>query len=216
MEVYPLTKDLLNTLVKKEKSSENKELKIEKDSVLEEMVIGLVKTKNLIMPNYKNCSDLIPKKYNALDVQRFSWIMPDLGFIDYSDLGTMIYLEALINNCTENKITIYAKDEKINTFGASLKKKVIINGNIGNYIGCGMSNGIITVNGNVGDNLGFGLNGGKIIINGDAGNFVGYSFGGIIHLNGNYGSINEYYYTAEMYGVTIYHKGKLIRKKGKK
>lgn len=250
MGVYPLTKDLLDSLVR-EKNSETKQIKIEKDSVLEKMVYGFEKCKKLSLPNYKNCLNLIPKKYTAYDVEKFSLIIPKIiKYNSYLIIG--IYLETLINNCEEDGIVIYAPPWKINQFGLDLKKKVIVNGDMGDYLGNGMQDGIIIlngnasdcagamkngsmiingnvgrylgtsmdkgtiiVNGNAGDDIGFALKDGEIIINGDAGREIGQSFGGIIHLNGNYGSINKYYTSSGIYGGTIYHKGKLIVKDGK-
>lgn len=69
--------------------------------------------------------------------------------------------------------------------------EILVEGEVGNCLGCGMEDGSITVKGNAGDSVGLSMKGGKIVVN-NAGREVGKSMtGGEIQVEGSYRSIGD-------------------------
>lgn len=86
------------------------------------------------------------------------------------------------------------------------RKKWVIRGHAGRYVGVDMTGGEVCVEGNVEHYAGRSMKGGKIIVEGNAGNGVGLDMhGGEIHLHGNFESTSniqgngKIYYKGEQY-----------------
>jgi len=73
---------------------------------------------------------------------------------------------------------------------------ILINGHIGNYVGCMMQTGSITIKGSAGHFVGAMMSGGSLIVNGDVGNYAGANLtgemegmvGGYLSVKGNAGN----------------------------
>jgi len=165
--------------------------------------------------------------YTAADVEKFTIALAE--FQNERDLSVKagVFLSALINNGKEIDFVIHTGHltEGINYLGYENTKNILVNGNIGDYVGEQMKGGTIVVNGTAGKYVGDGMKGGAILVNGNtdtavgcvirggtitvngnASDFVGDCMkGGEIHLNGGYGSIAETIKKGK-----IYHKGVLI------
>ena len=73
---------------------------------------------------------------------------------------------------------------------------ILINGHLGNYVGCMMQTGSITIKGSAGHFVGAMMSGGSLIVNGDVGNYAGANLtgemegmvGGYLSVTGNAGN----------------------------
>ena len=73
---------------------------------------------------------------------------------------------------------------------------ILINGHIGNYVGCMMQTGSITIKGSAGHFVGAMMSGGSLIVNGDVGHYAGANLtgemegmvGGFLSVKGNAGN----------------------------
>ena len=73
---------------------------------------------------------------------------------------------------------------------------ILINGHIGNYVGCMMKTGSITIKGSAGHFVGAMMSGGSLVVNGDVGNYAGANLtgemegmvGGYLSVTGNAGN----------------------------
>ena len=73
---------------------------------------------------------------------------------------------------------------------------ILINGHIGNYVGCMMQTGSITIKGSAGHFVGAMMSGGSLIVDGDVGNYAGANLtgemegmvGGYLSVKGNAGN----------------------------
>lgn len=179
--------DLIDSLEKEEKRQKNNTLKV-KSSVLEEMVLGCKKARSIAYDS-NGFKEFIPKSYTAKDIEDFSKLIVNENRHNQKwEVGD--YLSALINNCKENKITIYTPQDLLLSRIGSLNngKEIIVYGNCGDYLGESMISGKITVYGNVSHNLGYGMCSGNIIVEGDVGSSVGNRMkGGSIIVSGNTG-----------------------------
>jgi len=149
----------------------------------------------------------------STDITMFSIALAKLAEENFSQ-ASGIFLSALINNCTEDRFAIVAKhfEEPVSCIGYRNTKDIMIDGDAGDFVGLDMEGGAIVVNGRAGREIGRGMRNGKIIVNGNAGDTVGrYMEGGEIRLEGDY-----YLLSDNVRGGSIYHKGKLIVKDGKR
>ena len=72
---------------------------------------------------------------------------------------------------------------------------ILINGHVGNYVGCMMQTGSITIKGSAGHFVGAMMSGGSLVVNGDVGNYAGANLtgemegmaGGYLSVKGNAG-----------------------------
>ncbi|NYZ74491.1 hypothetical protein H0O00_05080 [Candidatus Micrarchaeota archaeon] len=175
-------------------------------------------------------------EYSAKDVEKFSIALAEfrgerasahefgivLGFVHKAGF----FLSALMNNCKDSEFVVHTNHlaKPIIYLGYRNTKNIIVNGNVGDYLGEYMEGGTITVEGTAGDRVGCSMEGGTIIVKGNAGDEVGYAMeggtitvkgnagddvgermnGGEIHLNGGYNG------RAGFKHGKIFHKGKLI------
>jgi formylmethanofuran dehydrogenase subunit C len=101
-----------------------------------------------------------------------------------------LFLSALINNGKDDEYTIHTKGLAVlpQFLGSENRKKIIVKGDGGEYLGSRMEGGSITVEGDVEESAGIGMKGGAIIIKNDAGYRLGYHMnGGMITVEGNCG-----------------------------
>jgi hypothetical protein len=239
--------DLFSVLRAEEKQEKDKKIEVNPRKELEELIKTFEKSllqnpsprqfdDKLHEENYSRCEKSITSKYNAKDIEKFSLILRDYQDKKHFRYYGGLYLSVLINNCTEDQITIHMQYEE-NLFrlayenkkflvihgnagdelGIENSEEIIVNGEAGDFLGH-RNQGTIVVNGNTGHHLGF-SNRGKIIINGDTCDGIGGLLsGGSIHLNGKHGRIEERLEESDEFWPVrgeIYHKGKLIAKDGR-
>src|SRR3989338_7101128 len=194
--------DLIGKL-SKEGKQQNKQLKIENNPVLEELIGAFYKAIN--SEGHEKYFEFIFKlKYTAKDIEDFSIMMPIIEHKNFK-INAGIYLNMLVNNCKDNEITLYLKDKELDAIGAhNYGKEITIYGNVGYCTGFYMYSGLLTINGNVkiicdmlqGGKIivngnteswtGSKMNNGKIIIEGDAEDYVGERMqNGILIIGGN-------------------------------
>lgn len=123
-------------------------------------------------------------------VQRITPQQQDYHQSEYSGF----YISALVNKImsVDNKPIKLKLDSKLFGLGAYLKKGVLIlDGDIGYFLGHCMKGGKIIVKGDVEDNIGSCMLGGKIIVHGDIRGDIGtFMQGGDILAYGNIGIIS--------------------------
>jgi len=129
-------------------------------------------------------------EYTAEDIEEFCYALDRSDQIPYLITGPAgVYISALCNYAPEEEITLNLRDVnvKINLLGYRLppNKKLVVNGNLGdfsgigldggelivegsckNYTGAGMKRGLLTVRHNLGFNTGHGMTGGEIHVGG--------------------------------------------------
>ena len=129
-------------------------------------------------------------EYTAEDIEEFCYALDHSDQIPYLITGPAgVYVSTLCNHAKEEEITLHLRDlnVKINLLGYRLpnNKKLVIEGNVGdfagigldggelivegsgkNYTGAGMKQGKIYVRHNLGFNTGHGMTGGQLIVGG--------------------------------------------------
>ena len=124
-------------------------------------------------------------KYSSRDVEKFSLALVE--FQDEEDFRYKagIFLSSLINNGKDGDYVIHTRylDKKIHWLGFMNRKNIVIEGNVGHFLGAFMEGGTIVLNGNCGDDLGHFMAGGSIILNGAFAQ-PGQIFGGAIYFSG--------------------------------
>jgi hypothetical protein len=188
--------DLFDSLGNEDEQEIEKCFEVEKNLALEQIMKGFEDViKNLPYPKYDETLEYLPDEYSAKDVEIFSSVLDkyqDIRLFFQSHAGH--YLSGLINKGSDDEFTIHTKHlEKLpNSIGlCNNEKKIIVRGNVDQYLGSDMSGGII-------------------IMNGDTGDYVGPEMtGGEIHLNG------DYHLSDKIRGGNVYHKGRLIVKDGR-
>lgn len=108
-------------------------------------------------------------KYTALDVERFSRMLPELD--GERDFGAKagLFLSALINNGKETDYIIHTCGLAIDCIGYKNTKNILVVGNAGDKTGWAMTDGTIIVDGNTGKDTGLVMKGGKIHVEGELG-----------------------------------------------
>ena len=191
--------DLFDGL-KPEKKQEQKEFKVDKNPVLEDMLKGFrafLGEQNRGLPtfessHYKKCKELLPKQYTAKDIEQFSKLLrifhdrPGPFSTVANDAG--LYLSSLINNSDEDRFIIHAYNSNLNNLGYQNTKHITVKGDIGWTLGKQMIEGEINVHGNANAFAGVTMHSGKILIHGDAEMMSGHDMdGGELIINGNTG-----------------------------
>jgi len=163
-------------------------------------------------------------KFTAREVEEFSIALVEFQGQESEKAG--LFFSVLINYGKDRDYMVHTRhmESVPDILGFNNKKNIIVNGNIGHYVGShmrdgslsvrgnignyagnAMRNGCINIEGNAGDLLGCELRGGKIIVLENAGYRVGTVMkGGEIHIEGDIGSIGDV-----IHGK-IFHRGKLI------
>lgn len=170
---------------------------------------------------------------SAKDVELFSIAMIELQNENEFAFKAGLFLSALINGGTDKAYTIRTGylEVPLHYLGYKNRKKITVDGDVGNYagglmkkrsmivkgnagfdVGSGMLSGKITIEGNVDDGLGSRMWGGVIVVKGNAGDDIGRHIRcGEIHVEGEFGSLSDYLDEDSVEVPTgIYHKGKRI------
>jgi len=217
-----------------------KKFKVEEDETLQQLKdtfkrvrYGSVDTSSY-KEEYDRALSLVYKlKYNSSDITKVLFALPEVRGRKYFNFNAGLFLSALINNCKDEKFVLITEhlSMAIDCIGYMNTKQITIQGNVGNYLGRSMENGLITTYGNAGDSIGFEMNGGSIIIHGNAEDEAGSCMKeGTITIKGNAGrSVGHYLHSGTIFlegdhtslsnniGFgNIFHNGKQIVKDGKR
>lgn len=128
--------------------------------------------------------------YKAEDVEEFCYELDSTNKIPYLITGPAgIYISALCNYAKEEEIHLKLNDLKtqINLLGYRLPvgKKVIVEGNLGDFTGIGLEGGELVLEGNAKNYTGAGMKSGRIRITKNIGLHTGeWMMGGEIHVGG--------------------------------
>jgi hypothetical protein len=135
----------------------------------------------------KNIKDL---KFKPEDIEDFCFELDNSDRIPYMITGPAgIYIAALCNHCEENEIVLKLDDMKtqINLLGYRLPagKKLVIEGNVGDFVGIGVEGGEVAIEGAAKNYAGAGMRSGKLVVSKNAGHHTGeWMMGGEIHVAG--------------------------------
>jgi formylmethanofuran dehydrogenase subunit C len=128
--------------------------------------------------------------YRAEDVEEFCYELDSTDKIPYLITGPAgIYISALCNYAKEEEIHLKLNDLKtqINLLGYRLPvgKKVIVEGNLGDFTGIGLEGGELVLEGNAKNYTGAGMKSGRIRVTKNIGLHTGeWMMGGEIHVGG--------------------------------
>jgi hypothetical protein len=128
--------------------------------------------------------------YRAEDIEEFCYELDTTDKIPYLITGPAgIYISALCNYAKEEEISLKLNDLKtqINLLGYRLPvgKKVVVEGNLGDFTGIGMEGGEVIVEGNAKNYTGAGMKSGRIRVSKNIGLHTGeWMMGGEIHVGG--------------------------------
>jgi hypothetical protein len=150
--------------------------------------------------------------YDIDDIEELCLELDREGRIPYLISGPAgIYLSALCNNAGAENIRLRLHELKrtFHFLGYRLPqgKTLILQGDVGDFIGAGLSGGKLVVEGSTGNWAGAGMMDGEIHITGHTGRNMGeWMGGGEIHVEGYIGGIGK-----SIRGGRIYQQGNLIR-----
>jgi hypothetical protein len=148
-------------------------------------------------------------RITAKDVEYFSLALAEFQHEQEFDVRAGVFLSALINRGKESDYVIHTQHitMPLSFIGFKNEKNIIVDGDVGDRVGCEMRDGSITVNGYAGTGIGTFMRGGSITVNGNAGTLVGDMMkSGEIRLKGDY----RYLGLDMKEGGRVYHQGKLI------
>jgi len=224
--------DLFDSL-EREKEQEIRKIKVYKDKDLETLCKNYEKW--LEFPDHLayNVNNLysrakkLKQKPTSKEITNLSILLSkyqDHKYFNHSG----IFISYLINESEEENFSIITTglEKLLNYIGLYDRKDIVIYGDAGYGVGCGMKNGKIHVDGNAGNWVGDRMKSGEIHIKGDAGGGVGLGMqngkihikgdkvgcemkNGKIHVEGDIEGLSDY-----ISGGNIYHKGKLIVENG--
>jgi hypothetical protein len=149
--------------------------------------------------------------YDQDDIEDFCAELDSAKRIPYTISGPAgIYLSALINHAPEERIVLRPQDfdRTFHFLGYRLpeNKTLILQGNVGDFIGAGLSGGRLVVEGSVGNWCGAGMMNGEILVTGSVGQKTGeWMRDGEIHVDDTIGSVGR-----SRFGGKIYQRGKLV------
>jgi glutamate synthase domain-containing protein 3 len=112
---------------------------------------------------------------------------PDLGILG-------LFISVLCNHVKEQEIILNLQNEKLKFLGYRLPKerKLIVHGDLGDYVGIELDGGELIVEGNVGNWAGANMKIGKLIVRGNAGAWVGNNMtNGEIYVEGMVYSVGD-------------------------
>lgn len=149
--------------------------------------------------------------YDIDDIEELCFELDKGGRIPYLISGPVgIYLSALCNNAKEESIRLrlYELKRIFHFLGYRLPegKTLILEGDVGDFIGAGLSGGKLTVEGSTGNWAGAGMMKGELFITEHTGQNTGeWMSGGEIHIEGQIRGIGK-----TIFGGHIYQHGKPI------
>ena len=114
------------------------------------------------------------------------------------DFPPHLYSQEILDRRKSFKKIVFQGDlHEVDFLGFKSKDiHILINGHIGNYVGCMMQTGSITIKGSAGNFVGSMMSGGTLIVDGDVGNYAGANLtgemegmvGGYLSVKGNAGN----------------------------
>lgn len=154
-------------------------------------------------------------EYDQDDIEEFCTELDGTNKIPYMISGPAgIYVSAMVNHCEEDRIVLRLKDfqRTFHFFGYRLPetKTLVLEGDVGDFIGAGLSGGRLEVEGSTGNWCGAGMMKGAILVAKYAGQNTGeWMRGGEIRVEGRIRSIGKTFF-----GGKIYEGKKLIVPQG--
>ena len=149
--------------------------------------------------------------YDIDDIEELCLELDKGGRIPYLISGPAgIYLSALCNNAKEENIRLRLHELKrtFHFLGYRLPegKTLVLEGDVGDFIGAGLSGGKLIVEGSTGNWAGAGMMKGELFITEHTGQNTGeWMRGGEVHVDGRIRGIGK-----TVFGGRIYQRGKLI------
>ena len=149
--------------------------------------------------------------YDIDDIEELCLELDKGGRIPYLISGPAgIYLSALCNNAKEEKIRLrlYELKRTFHFLGYRLPegKTLALEGEVGDFIGAGLSGGKLVIEGSTGNWAGAGMMKGELFITEHTGQNTGeWMRGGEIHVDGRIRGVGK-----TIFGGRIYQRGKLI------
>jgi hypothetical protein len=223
LEMRLKAEDLFSGLRDEEEQEPARELIVERSKGLDAIIEGYKKAIENFPnghsreDNYRVCENAVHESYAPEDIAKFSVLFPKIQVVKFpyysGDFCSGLYFSALINNCKKDSpilLDFSHYDKRLFNVGYRNSSKVIlIEGNVGAWLGCSMSGGKIVLNGNAKESVGQNMSGGEIIINGNPGHTFGLGMtDGIIRINGRMDVRGSHY------GGEVYHYDKLMFKNG--
>ncbi len=150
-------------------------------------------------------------EYDVDDIEELCLELDKGGRIPYLISGPAgIYLSALCNNAKEEKIhlRLFELKRTFHFLGYRLPegKTLTLEGEVGDFIGAGLSGGKLVIEGSTGNWAGAGMMKGELHINEHTGQNTGeWMRGGEIHVDGRIRGVGK-----TVFGGRIYQRGKLI------
>ena len=227
LEPIARAEDLFSGLNPEEESQTSRTFSVRRSIRLDAIIEGYLEaiknaqTDYCTETNYIICGEAVPQDYDSNDITQFSVVFPRFQIIKYrkyapEDNYSGYYFSALINNCKGNepiRLEMSHYENVLSSLGfRNRNRTIIINGNVGQYLGDEMKGGKIVLTGLAGTDIGYKMSGGEIIVNGDYPwvTLGTHLSGGVIRINGKIpelgGVLQE--------GGDIYHYDKLVVKNG--
>lgn len=167
---------------------------------------------NRVLKAYSSALQTIQKlDYDVDDIEELCFELDKGGRIPYLISGPSgIYISALCNNAKEEEIhlRLYELKRTFHFLGYRLPegKTLVLEGDLGEFIGAGLSGGKLIVKGSTGNWAGAGMMDGELCITEHAGQNMGeWMSGGEIHVDGQIRGIGK-----TIRGGRIYQRDKLI------
>jgi hypothetical protein len=175
---------------KSEPLHDSRKMKVENQAIESMMKTWAESDYKLFFPNasmYRVFLDKIKDlDYRPEDVESFSIALA--GFQGEKEFSRKsgLYLSALMNNCKEDGFVIHTThlSEPISNLGFRNRRNIVVEGDLGTFVGSEMENGTITVHGS-GMHVGQDMSGGRIIIEGDCHKAGSNMQGGEIIIHGS-------------------------------
>ena len=151
------------------------------ESIVEEEIKSLVWVveRSRLMETYSRAMEVISDiEYNVEDIEEFCYELDSSERLTSHITGPSgIYISALCNNAKEDEITLKLGElsRKMHLLGYQLPegKRLIVEGDLGNFIGVRLEGGEVTVEGSVKDWAGAGMRKGKMTVRKYAGYHTG-------------------------------------------
>lgn len=150
-------------------------------------------------------------QYSQDDIEDFCSELDSSSKIPYMISGPAgIFLSALVNHCGEDRLVLGVRDfeRTFHFLGYRLPegKTLVLQGNVGDFVGSGLSGGRLIVEGSTGNWCGAGMMKGEILITGSTGQKTGeWMQGGEIRVDGRITGIGK-----SRFGGRIYQREKLV------
>lgn len=150
-------------------------------------------------------------EYDQDDIEEFCAQLDSSQKVPYMISGPAgIYISALVNHIAQDSIVLGLKDYErtFHFLGFRLPegKTLTLQGDVGDFIGAGLSGGRLVVEGSTRNWCGAGMMKGEIFVSSHTGQRTGeWMRGGEIHVDGNIWSTGK-----SIFGGKIYNRGKIV------